>query len=307
MSQFQTVRSKRSLKSRVPPPPGMNRVATKPESGPSVPPEESTKVDTFRALAREVIRLQNENEPASSAVGAAMSNLFNIVKGYAFKVPLDNLLVHYDANFVEYVHPKSRRYFTLLAKYDVDETTTTVRTGCRRHIMSLWSWYTGKSSTGRPTFMYICTNEEYGDTDPVVDSCVHLDNQLGTLYELEMLRDAAPLGQDKVDASRAYSSLATQIREHMDGNVCQTFTRLEFFDTFKAAKAFIVSRAVVWVEFGAHKKQQPPAPQPVFQYQEELFPGLESASVAELADLHKQVYEQTYEADEDYRRSMNIA
>jgi hypothetical protein len=177
----------------------------------------------------------------------AMRFLINRMKNYHSKVNTEDYNVVQSSNFLVYIPPKCRKYFINIAYHQ----ETGKDSG---KLISLWSWYSGKDvETGRPSYVYIVSNESYSRMN---DSFRTVESELSHLkFQIEnwnrLSKDALEMGNESL--SNTYLNKVNELtvlkRSKMEQYVASVFNNLSFFDTLIDGKKHVISLAKRFVTF----------------------------------------------------------
>lgn len=203
--------------------------------------------ELFTSILKKFIDELDRTKTITPKASLAMRFLINRMKNYHSKVNTEDYNVVRSSNFLVYIPPKCRKYFTNIAYHQETGKDS-------RKLISLWSWYSGKDvETGRPSYVYIVSNESYSRMN---DSFRTVESELSHLkFQIEnwsrLSKDALEMGNESL--SNTYLNKVNELtvlkRSKMEQYVASVFNNLSFFDTLSEGKKHVISLAKRFVTF----------------------------------------------------------
>lgn len=183
----------------------------------------------------------------------AKEYLWKLMNKYIEKMNAEKFIPSRACHFTDYIYNSDRFFERILIHYEG------MYSG---EIISLYSWYMGRSETGKPIYIYIGTHENYGSCS-VCDGILGLEDKIRKeRKELSKMRDNLKNSTDENEKDKlrlAISDLLSAKRKFMINYISFTFNGLKFFISFKEAKKWVYNiaddpKSIVFKEFKVKPK-----------------------------------------------------
>lgn len=182
------------------------------------------------------------NSPGYQNIGKSIYKLWTLMSKYIQNVNINNYRIFYIKDFIQYLPEETKINFSQIVNHN------------KGIYLTMWFWRISPA-----VFLYICTREKYdssGETDYF--KCDRRNLKIFYFYLMKIKEEL--IKKDNTITRRSdlivkFTTIADKIREIVDNNICNTFTNLNFYETFDDAKMFILNSAKGEVTFDLFGKK----------------------------------------------------